>query len=66
MKEVPYPLILNAANIVYPDVPQMSSEMNLFIRSQSNDKRRFITDVGIFALVFPFPLLLPLGAIAVS
>jgi len=27
-------------------------------------KRRFITDVGIFALAFPFPLLMPFGDIA--
>ena len=44
----------------------MCSEMNPFIWSRSNDRRRFITDVGIFALAFAFPLLLPLGAIAVS
>jgi len=46
--------------------PRMCSEMNPFIRSQSKDSRRFITNVGIFALAFPFPLQLPFGAIAVS
>jgi hypothetical protein len=46
--------------------PQTCSEMNPIIRSLSNDKRRVITDVGIFALAFPCPLLLPFGAIAVS
>jgi len=40
--------------------------MNPFIRSRSNNRREFITDVGIFALVFPFSLLLPFPAIAVS
>jgi len=44
----------------------MCSEMKPCIRSRSNDKCQFITDVGIFALAFPFPLLLPFGAIAVS
>ena len=44
----------------------MCSEMNPFIRSQFNDRCGFITDVGIFALTFPFPLLLPFGAITVN
>jgi len=46
--------------------PLMRSEMNPSIRTRFNNKRRFITNVGIFALAFPFPLLLPFGAIAVS
>ena len=46
--------------------PWMCSEMNPFIRSQSNDRHWFITDVSIISLAFPFPLLLPFGAIAVS
>jgi len=45
---------------------QMCSETNPFIRSQSNDKSWFVTDVAIFALAFPIPLLLPFGAIAMS
>jgi len=48
--------------------PRMCSEMNPFIRSWSNDRRRFITDVGIFALAvaFPFSFWLPFDLIAVS
>jgi hypothetical protein len=48
--------------------PHMRSEMNPFIRFRTNYWCRFITDVGIFALAvaFPFPVLLPFGAIAVS
>jgi len=48
--------------------PWMGSDMNPFIRSRSNDRHRFITDVGIFALAFafPLPLRLPIGAIAAS
>jgi hypothetical protein len=45
--------------------PQMFSEMNPFISSRSNDTRRYITDVSIFALAFPLLLLLPFGALAV-
>ena len=42
--------------------------MNSFTRSQLNDRRQFITDLGIFALsgAFPFPLWLHFGSIAVS
>jgi hypothetical protein len=40
--------------------------MNTFGWSRPNDRRRFLTYVGIFALIFPFHLLLPFGAIAVS
>jgi len=46
--------------------PRMCSKMNPFIRSPSKDKSRFLTDVGIFALAFPIPLVLPFGAITVS
>jgi len=46
--------------------PRMCSEMNPLIMSRSNTRHRFIIDVGIFALAFPFPLLLLFGAIAVS
>ena len=46
--------------------PQMCFEMIPCIRSQSNDNRRFIADVGIVAPTFPFPLLLPFGAIVES
>jgi hypothetical protein len=44
----------------------MFSEMDPLIRSRFNAKRRFMTDVGIFALsvAFHFPLQLPFGAIA--
>jgi len=45
---------------------QMGSEMNLFIRSQSNNRRWFITNVGISTLAFPFSFWLPFVAIAVS
>jgi hypothetical protein len=45
--------------------PRMCSEMNPVIPSRSKDKRLFITDLVIFALAFPFPLLLLYGAIAV-
>jgi len=46
----------------------MSPEMNPFIRSRSDDRRWFITHVGIFALAvaFHFSLQLPFSAIAVS
>jgi hypothetical protein len=42
--------------------------MKPFIRYGSNNKQQFITDVGIFApaVAFPFPLRLPVGAIATS
>jgi len=42
--------------------------MNSIIRSRSNNRRQFIADVCIFALVvaFPFRLRLPFGAIVVS
>jgi len=46
--------------------PRMYSELYPCILPRSNDKRRYITNVGIFALAFPFPLLLPFGDIAVS
>jgi len=47
---------------------RMCSEMNLFIWSRSNDRRRFITDVSIFALAVAIPISfqLPFGAISVS
>ena len=46
----------------------MCSEMNSFIRSRSNDRCQFITDVGIVALAvaFPLPLQLPFVAITAS
>jgi len=44
----------------------MCSDMNPFVQARSYDKRRFVTDVCIFALAFPFHLLLPFDAIAVS
>jgi len=40
--------------------------MNPFIRSSSNIRCPFLTYVSIVSLAFPFPLLLPIGAIAVS
>jgi hypothetical protein len=46
--------------------PQRRAEMNPCIRSQSNDSRRVLPDVGINALACPFTLLLPFGAIAAS
>jgi len=46
--------------------PRMGSEINPVIQSRSNDCRWFIPDVVIFALAFPFPLLVHFGAIAVS
>jgi len=46
--------------------PRMISEMNPGIRSQSNDRCQFITDVGISALAFRFPFQLLFDDIAVS
>jgi len=48
--------------------PRMGYETNPFIRSRSNDRRRFITNVGIFALAVASPSLLrlPFGANAAS
>jgi len=48
--------------------PQMCSEMNSIIWSQSNNRCWFINHVGIFALAvaFPSPWRLPFGDIAVS
>jgi len=48
--------------------PRMWFEMNPCIPSRSNNKCRFITDVGIFALAvaFPNPLWVPFGAVAGS
>jgi hypothetical protein len=45
---------------------RMCLEMNPFIWSRSKERSPFKPDVGIFALAFPFLLLLPFGAIAVS
>jgi hypothetical protein len=46
--------------------PQMSSEMIVFILSESNDMHQFTTDDCMFAepVAFPFPLELLFGAIA--
>jgi hypothetical protein len=48
--------------------PWMCSGMNPCIRSQTNDWRQFIIDVGTFALAVAllFPMGLPFGAIADS
>ena len=48
--------------------PGMCSEINRYIRSRSNVRRQFITDVSIFALAvaITFPLLLAFGDIAGS
>jgi hypothetical protein len=48
--------------------PRMSSDINPFIRSPSNNRRQVITDVGIFALAvaFPFLLRIPSSAIVAS
>jgi len=48
--------------------PLRRSEMNPCIRSQSNDRRRIITDVGIFAraVAFQIGLQLPFSAFALS
>jgi len=40
--------------------PVMCSEMNPYILSQSNDRRRFTTDVSILALAVAIPFLLRL------
>jgi len=44
----------------------MCSKTNPCTLSLTNSGRRFITDGGIFALVFLFLLYLPIGDIAVS
>jgi len=46
--------------------PLMRSEMKTVIRSRSEDRCRFMTDVGNVALALPIPFRLPFGAIAVS
>ena len=66
IKEVPALWSLKPQTLYIRMSPRMYSKMNPVIWSQSNDKRRFITDVGMFALAFPIALLLPFGAIAVS
>jgi hypothetical protein len=66
IQEVPGSLMLDATRILYPYECTDVFRDEPLIRSQSNDNLQFITDVGIFALAFPVPLLLPFGAIAVS
>jgi hypothetical protein len=67
-KEVPCPLILDATKIVYPyqstDVFRDESVDTVLIQN----RRQFISDVGIFdvAVAYPFSLWLPFGAIAES
>jgi hypothetical protein len=68
IKEVPGSLILDAASVVYPcESTDVFRDESLYTVG-SNDRRRFITDVGIFALAvpFPFPLRLPFGAITAN
>jgi hypothetical protein len=66
IKEVRYPLILDAGNIVYP---YQSTNMfrDEFLYSDPIQRQALIiTDVGPFALAVSIPLLQPFGAIAVS
>jgi hypothetical protein len=47
---------------------RICSEMNAFIRFESNDRRRFISNVGIFAIAvaFSFSPKLSFGALTMS
>jgi len=66
IKEVPYPLMLDAANIAYPyesmDVFQDVSLYTVTIERQAS----IYNQCRHSALAFPLRLLLPLGVIAVS
>ena len=68
IKELPCPVILDGANIMYLYQSWMCSEMNPIIWSPFNDKGQFVTDLGFVALAIDFPLrlVLPFVAIAAS